>query len=115
MHVWFRTWREVLFVRGGIDGIFAHTRNFIVASFIVGAGTYATRAGDSLEIASVLHVRGIGYVVTAAGVALLVLNLADGLYRLSTFKRHTLLQILLMAIYLFLSVRLAQLLIAFQG
>lgn len=113
-NVWYAM-RKTLFDDGVLDKVFAHARNLAVASFILGVGMYAVQAGDSLEIASMLSVQWSGYVVATVGVTLLVLNLIDGLYRLSTLKRHLLLQILLMALYVFVSVRMTQLFIAFRG
>jgi hypothetical protein len=92
--------------------IFDHARNLVVATLIFAAGMHATRTGESIP--SVVNVEIAGYIVAATGAVLLVLNLADGLRKLSTVKRHTLLQLLLVAIYVVVSIRVAQLVLVFR-
>jgi hypothetical protein len=57
----------------------------------------------------------VGRGVELFGVILLVLNFLDGLYRLSKFEWHTVLQMIMAICYVVLSVRLVQLILAFRG
>lgn len=102
--------RRMLFDNGGLEEIFRHVRNLVVATVVIAAGMHAIENGRSLEIKGLPH----GYIVSAIGIALFLLNLADGLHRLSKVRRHLALQILLLAIYVFVTLRVTQLVLALR-
>jgi hypothetical protein len=104
-----------LFERGGVNDIFAHGRNLVTATLIVAAGMHVTSPDAVSRAWGILNLQVAGYTVAAFGLLLLVLNLIDGLHKLAKARRHVLLQALLMIAYLLISVRVAQLVIAFRG
>jgi hypothetical protein len=103
---------QTLFNEGATEAIFKHASNLLVSTLILAAGLHATRSGKSIP--SVINVGAVGYIVAAIGGALLILNLADGLRKLSKLRQHVLLQLLLVLVYAFVSVRVAQLVLAFR-
>jgi hypothetical protein len=57
----------------------------------------------------------VGRGVMLFGVILLVLNFVDGLYKLAKLNWHIAYQMLMAVLYIALSVRLIQLILAFRG
>jgi hypothetical protein len=106
---------QELFEEEGLDTIFAHVRNLVVASLIVAAGVFAARESDKSQLLSIADAAYIGYGAALVGVLLLLLNLVDGLRRLARRRHHIVLRAVLIAIYVILSVRLAQLLFIFRN
>jgi hypothetical protein len=106
---------QELFDENGLDTIFAHMRNLVVASLIVAAGAFAARESDKSQLLSVADAAYVGYGAAFVGVLLLLLNLVDGLRRLTRRRHHIDLRAVLIAIYVILSVRLAQLLFIFRN
>jgi hypothetical protein len=107
--------RTSMFDGGGLEEMFRHVRNIITASLIMAAGIYATEHVNSMRIWGVLNLVSAGYFVTAIGAVLFALNLLDGLHKLAKFKQHYLLQAMLVIIYLFITVRVAQLVLGFRS
>ncbi|RDL49183.1 hypothetical protein BLJAPNOD_00280 [Ensifer sp. M14] len=106
--------RRMLFDNGGLEEIFRHVRNLVVATVVIAAGMHAIENGRSLEIMGLPNSSVAGYIVSAIGIVLFLLNLADGLHRLSKVRRHLALQILLLAIYVFITLRVTQLVLALR-
>lgn len=103
----------LLFDDGVLRLIFENTRNMAVSSLIAAAGLEVVRTGPgNLNLANPTLV---GYVVTAIGGCLLLLNLADGIWRLSRLKWHLLLQVALCCGYAFIFWRVVQLVLSFKG
>ena len=110
-------WRRIaqaLLNDATIDAIFTHVRNLVVATLVLAAGIHATRADSVRSIPGVLDVGVAGYVVAVIGGGLILLNLANGLYKLSKTQWPVLLQVLLIVAYLLGSIRVARLLLAFR-
>jgi hypothetical protein len=103
-----------LFDQGGLEEIFRHARNLVVTTLIVAAGIHAIDNASSMSALGVFDFRVVGYFVGVIGIVLFCLNLADGLYRLSKVRGHLFFQIATVAIYLFVTVRVAQLIIALR-
>lgn len=110
-----KSFASALFDRGGLAAIFEHVRNVVVASFVVVAGFEATRRADAIHLLPLVAPVFVGEGVAAIGSALIVLNFIDGLRKLSRFRWHIGLQALLVLVYVFFSVRFAQLIILFRG
>ncbi|WP_052728601.1 hypothetical protein [Ensifer aridi] len=108
------TAKRALFDRGGLEEIFRHTRNLVVATLIVAAGMHAVENPDIITAKGIINTPIAGYIVFSIGIALFLLNFADGLYRLSKVRRHLALQLLVVAIYLIAAVRVAQLVLALR-
>ncbi|WP_210132510.1 hypothetical protein [Stenotrophomonas rhizophila] len=102
-----------LFDNGVLRLIFENTRNMAVSSLITAAGLEVVRAGPGdLDL---VNPTLAGYVVVTIGVSLLLLNLGDGLWRLSRMKSHLLLQILLCGAYAFIFWRVVYLVLYFKA
>lgn len=102
----------LLFDDGVLRLIFENTRNLAVSSLVTAAGLEVVRTGPgTLDLA---HPTAVGYVVTAIGACLLLLNLLDGIWRMSRLKWHLVLQIALCCTYAFISWRVAQLVLSFK-
>ena len=108
----FRRLRRMLFEAGGARLVFEHTRNLVVATLVLAVGLEATHH-DPREI-GILFFRSTGYVVAAIGAGLVLLNLADGLHRLSRARLPRFGQVILVAIYFFLFWRVAHLIVLFR-
>ncbi|KQU98356.1 MULTISPECIES: hypothetical protein [Ensifer] len=106
--------RRMLFDNGGLEEIFRHVRNLVMATLVIAAGMHAIENGRSLEIKGLPNIAVAGYIVSVIGTVLFLLNLADGLHRLSKVRRHLALQILLLAIYVFITLRVTQLVLALR-
>lgn len=102
-----------LFDNGVLRLIFENTRNMAVSSLITAAGLEVVRAGPGdLDLVPPTLT---GYVVAAIGVSLLLLNLCDGLWRLSRMKSHLILQILMCGAYAFIFARVVYLVLYFKA
>lgn len=104
--------RHVLFEAGVSRLIFEHARNLVVAMLVLAVGMEATKH-DPSEI-GVLYFRPAGYLVAAIGMLLMLLNLAEGLHRLAKVRLPGAWQALLIAIYVLLFWRVAQLVLLFR-
>lgn len=102
-----------LFDNGVLRLIFENTRNMAVSTLITAAGMEVVRDGPGdLDL---VNPTLVGYVVVAIGGTLLLLNLLDGLWRLSRMKSHLLLQVLLCAAYAFIFWRVVLLVLNFKA
>lgn len=106
--------RRMLFDNGGLEEIFRHVRNLVVATLVIAAGMHAIENSRSLDINGLPNTAVAGYIVSTIGIVLFLLNLMDGLHRLSKVRRHLALQVLLLAIYVFITLRVTQLVLALR-
>jgi hypothetical protein len=100
-----------LFDQKGLDTVFSHARNVVTGAVIVAAGTCATHYSGNTPLPGGWSLHFAGYVVTAVGVLLLLLNLLSGLRSLARRRHPRLLRALTILLYIGLSVRLAQVLV----
>jgi len=106
---------QELFEEQGLNTVFQHARNVLSGTVIVAAGLYAAHHIGSAPVPGMWTVHLAGYVVATLGVALLVLNLCDGLHRLARRRHHLALRIATIVLYLALSVRLTQVIVYFRS
>lgn len=102
----------LLFEGGLLRLVFEHARNMAISALITAAGLEVTRVGPPMR--GFVHPTFAGYVVATLGLILLLLNLLDGLWKLSRLKWHLLLQWTLCALYVLVAWRVAQLVLNFQ-
>jgi hypothetical protein len=110
-------WRETtteLFERDGLSQVFTHARNVLTGAVIIAAGLYAVRHTGSAPAMGMWSVHLAGHGVALLGLVLLLLNLCDGLNRLSKRRHHVALRVATFCIYLAVSLRLAQVAIFFR-
>jgi len=104
-----------LFEREGLSTLFQHARNVLSGSLIIAAGLYASHHRPRLPAPALWTVQFAGHVVTVVGVLLLVLNLIDGLRRLSRRGYPLLLHAVAALAYFGITVRLVQVLAYFRA
>ena len=114
MNLRFDSARHVLFERGGVRAIFDHVRNLLVATIVVAAGLDTAKRGDAEEALHSFNPVLISYVVVFLGIVLIAVNFFDGLQKLKRFRWHVLLQFALGLAYLFISVRIVQVVVFFR-
>ena len=108
-----------VFLKAALEGgliteIFAHFRNITIASIFIAAGGYVSRNTPSeVPPFGFLNSGLAGYVIVGLGFALLLLNLVDGIYKLSKLRGRFLFDLLLLAVYAFVLMRLVQILTLF--
>ncbi len=103
-----------LFDRGGVEEIFRHVGNLVISTLVTAAGIHAVDNASSMRAIGVIDFRITGYSVIVVGIFLFGLNIADALYRLSKLKQSLFLQLAVVAIYLLVTVRVAQLIVALR-
>jgi hypothetical protein len=108
MRTFLHSLKTMLFDEGGAEAIFSHMRNFLIATVIIAAGTYAIQQARDVEIFGVANLEIAGVGVAAIGFSLVGLNLIDGLLKLSKVGSSFALRIALVGLYLFFSMRLVQ-------
>ncbi|KRR25871.1 hypothetical protein CQ14_32815 [Bradyrhizobium lablabi] len=95
--------------------IFSHVEKMIIGTLIVSAGAHVSSSEPAIVLFGYLRHGLIGRGVMLFGVILLFLNFVDGLYKLARLNWHIAYQVLMTIIYVSLSVRLIQLILAFRG
>ena len=104
-----------LFDEGGVEEIFSHFRNLLIATLIIAAGSYAIRQSSDVEMFGVLNLEIAGLGVGAIGFILVGLNLLDGLHKLTGLGYPFALRIALVGLYLFISLRLVQFIVLLRA
>ncbi|MDB5502933.1 MAG: hypothetical protein JWR89_2835 [Tardiphaga sp.] len=109
-------WHELYdaHVAGAVSGLFGHVERIIVGTLIVSAGAHVSSNEPAIVLFGYLRHSLVGRGVELFGIALLVLNFIDGLYKLSKLDWHAAFQIAMTFCYFALSVRLIQLILAFR-
>jgi len=102
-------------IEHGIKSAFEHVEKIIIGTLIISAGAHVSSNEPSLQLFGYLRHNFVGLGVELFGIALLIANFVDGLFKLSKRQWHTTLQIILAVSYFALSVRLIQLILAFRG
>ena len=95
--------------------LFSHVEQMIVATLIISAGAHVSSTEPATVLFGYLRHGLIGRGVELFGAILLLLNFLDGLYKLAKLDWHVAYQIVMSILYIALSVRLVQLILAFRG
>ena len=95
--------------------IVSHIEKIIIGTLIVSAGAHVSSNKPSIQLFGYLRHSLVGRGVMLVGVAILLLNFIDGLYKLGKVNWHVAWQILMSVFYIALSVRMIQLILAFRG
>ena len=95
--------------------IFSHVEKLIIGTLIVSAGAHVSSNEPWIELFGYVRHGLVGRGVMLFGVILLVLNFVDGLYKLAKLNWHIAYQTLMAVLYVALSIRLIQLILAFRG
>ena len=95
--------------------IFSYVEKMIIGTLIVSAGAHVSSNEPAVVLFGYLRHGLVGRGVMLFGVILLVLNFLDGLYKLARLNWHIAYQIVMTILYVALSARLVQLILAFRG
>ena len=95
--------------------IFSHVEKMIIGTVIISAGAHVPSTEPWIELFGYLRHSLVGRGVMLIGVILLLLNFIDGLYKLSKLNWHVAYQLVMTILYIALSIRLIQLILAFRG
>ena len=95
--------------------IFSHVEKMIIGTLIISAGAHVSSTEPAIVLFGYLRHGLIGRGVMLFGVILLLLNFVDGLYKLARLNWHIAYQAVMAILYIALSVRLIQLILAFRG
>ena len=87
--------------------IFDHVRNYLICALLLAIGTNEINHPDNL-LFGLIPGRYSGLGIVGVSFILIALNLYDGVRKLSNLKHHYLISIVLVAIYIFLSVRVIE-------
>jgi hypothetical protein len=99
--------------KGGLNAVFLHLRNLFYCSLIIAAGAYAH--ANPPEWARNIYADEIfGYPIIGIGAFLLLLNIADGIYKLSKLKHRVSFYILITLFYMLFAVRLVIIMTEFR-
>jgi hypothetical protein len=101
-----RSLKTELLDEGGIEEIFSHLRNLLLATVVIAAGSYVTRRPEEVNLFGILSPDLAGYGVEAVGAILVGLNFLDGFYKLTRLGSPLILRTALAALYLLISIRL---------
>ncbi len=102
-------------VEESLKSVFGHVEKIIVGTLIVSAGAHVSSNEPAIQLFGYLRHGLVGRGVELFGVALLLLNFVDGLYKLYRLNWPAIFQFAMAACYFVLSVRLVQLILAFRG
>ena len=95
--------------------IFSYVEKMIIGTLIVSAGAHVSSNEPAIVLFGYLRHGLVGRGVMLFGVILLLLNFLDGLYKLARLNWHVAYQIVMTILYVALSARLIQLILAFRG
>jgi hypothetical protein len=95
--------------------VFGHIEKMIVGTLVISAGAHVSSSEPSIALFGYLRHSFVGLGVEIVGVALLLLNFLDGLYKLARLNWHAAAQLIMSLLYVSVSVRLIQLILAFRG
>jgi len=100
--------------KGAVNEIFVHVRNVTAATLIVAAGVYSHAHSGGIHLISVLPSKYVGDIIAGVGIALLLLNLLDGVSKMSKLRYNIILIIFMIVFYLLFIVRLVEILLSFR-
>jgi hypothetical protein len=101
------------FEKGRVKTIFDHLRNLFYCALIIAAGAYVHDNPPEWAL-RISASEVFGYPIIVIGGILVLLNLADGIYKLSKLEHPVFLSILITLFYLALAVRLVEIMIIFR-
>jgi len=99
---------------GLAKAVFDHARNYLVCAFILAIGLQEMNP-DTESILGLISYKysGIGVVILAC--LLIILNLLDGIRRISRLKHNVILITGLIAVYIFISLRVVEMALTFRA
>jgi len=99
---------------GIFKDVFTHVRNYVVCSLILVAGFHTIKNPRNLFLGTTAD-EVAGIVTIVFGFLLILMNLYDGIYKISKYKHSSLLNILFLVIYLFITFRIFEIIWNFRS
>ena len=93
--------------RGVIKQVFDHVRNYMICAFILAVGTTELRQQES-QFFDLIPAGRAGLGVISIAILLILVNLYDGIRRISRSKYHVGFIAALVLVYFFLSIRVVE-------
>lgn len=111
-----RIWRRYLHLldQDLSTKVFDNLKNLIVCALLFAAGTNALRHGQAVFL-GVFPSNTTGWGLIVLSSVLMLLNISDGVRRLSKLKYHIALQILIVAIYVLVAERVVEIVWNFRA
>jgi hypothetical protein len=103
----FFNWLNTAIDRGVIKQIFDHIRNYMICAFILAVGTTELRQPEN-QFFDLIPSGQAGLGVISIAILLILVNLYDGIRRISRSKYHVSFIAALVLIYFFLSIRVVE-------
>ena len=111
--------RWLAFYAANIEPVYkeavSHIEKMIIGTLIVSAGAHVSSDEPAIQLFGYLRHGLVGRGVMLIGVIILVLNFIDGLTKLAKVNWHVAWQIVMSLVYVAVSERLIQLILAFRG
>ncbi len=92
---------------GEMKALFEHVRNLLVCAMLFASGSYATGDSSRVFLGTIVGTTAGVLIIIVAGI-LTVMNMWDGVRRLSKLKRPLLLRMVLFVVYLSLALRIVE-------
>ena len=92
---------------GFCKSVFDHLRNFLMCTFLLAIGTNELKEHTS-QLFGFIPSQSSGLGVIGISFILILLNLYDGIRKISSSKYHLLLTIILVALYIIFSIRVIE-------
>jgi hypothetical protein len=100
--------------KGIIKDIFLHIRNYAVSSMILAAGFYEIKHPRKLLLGAKAD-EVAGFITIVFGIILLLLNLYNGIYKLSKYKQNLLVHGFFLVAYIVITVRIFEIIWHFRS
>jgi|SRR5471030_123048 len=116
LHTMGKLWRKYLALLDTefTTQVFDNIKNLLVCALLLAAGTNALHSSHHMFL-GLFAADVAGWSLIAVSALLMVLNVSDGLRRLSRLPYHTAFQVLLFLIYLVLAVRVVEIVWDFRA
>ena len=104
---------NALISEGRINDVFTNIRNYIICAFILAIGIFELKQQNELLLGLVTS-KFSGVAIVGLAFALIILNLYDGIRKISKTKYHKTLTTVLVLFYIFMSISVVEMALNFN-
>ena len=104
---------NALINKGRINEVFIHIRNYIICAFVLAIGTFELKQQNELLLGLVTS-KLSGVAIVGLAVVLIILNLFDGIRKISKAKHHKILTTVLVLFYILMSISVVEMALNFK-
>ena len=105
---------NVALQNGMANEIFVHVRNYLICAFILAIGVNEFKQQENLLFGFIENeYSGVG--VIGIAIILMAVNLYDGIRKLSVLKFHVIFNIVLVAVYVLLTLRVMEMTLTYRS